>query len=580
MVVEGEGDSDDEEASTSESEAEEAIEGAPKAQDLHSMLRVALKSLVKLQKTGFIWDLQYKNRTYKDIEFIVYVPFVKCDTEEGDLLCGKYLVRTGNVAQLCRYCYCPTEEADNPAARYKMKTQKKIEKLVDKKDLDALKQISQQCIRNAFYPVRFHQANECGIHGATPSEMLHALLLGLFKYGRDIFFVYMGKTSKLSHDIDGLAKMYGKLLSRQSDRDKPHTNFNKGIRKGKLMAKQYRGVLLVMAAVLASTKGREMLKKKKNFGGEAGLKDWTLLVELLLEWEAYLNEKKMKRAHVQRLAKKHRFIMYIMTVVAKRTEGMGLKLMKFHAIVHLVTDMLLYGVPTEFDTGSNESHHKPTKQAAHLTQRNESTFHMQTAMRLVEFLAIELAMMEIDEDAKVWEYFQEWCTDSSDEEDTIVDPEPNLPEVKTGGTKLEVFFDADNNDEPTFRVLGKSKFIEKTRIMTTVIKFLTELQELVVDNTENNGIVIYTEHKRGKVLFRGHPNYRGSGPWKDWVVVDWDDYGKLPSRIWCFVKLEGMPKGRDALEYGGITLKDGVFAVVEVADFEKLETEKQKQEGF
>ena len=58
---------------------------------------------------------------------------------------------------------------------------------------------------------------------------------------------------------------------------------------GKLTAKEFRGVLLTVAAVLASKKGSELLKSKKTFGKEAGLKDWTLLVELLLEWEAYLN---------------------------------------------------------------------------------------------------------------------------------------------------------------------------------------------------------------------------------------------------------------------------------------------------
>ena len=48
----------------------------------------------------------------------------------------------------------------------------------------------------------------------------------------------------------------------------------------------------------------------------------------------------MKRSHVARLAKKHRYIMYIMLNVAKRSEGMGLKLMKFHAIIHMVENQL------------------------------------------------------------------------------------------------------------------------------------------------------------------------------------------------------------------------------------------------
>ena len=45
---------------------------------------------------------------------------------------------------------------------------------------------------------------------------------------------------------------------------------------------------------------------------------------------------------------------------------MGLKIMKFHAILHLLQDMLLFGTPSEMDTGSNESHHKPSKYAAKL----------------------------------------------------------------------------------------------------------------------------------------------------------------------------------------------------------------------
>ena len=180
----------------------------------------------------------------------------------------------------------------------------------------------------------------------------------------------------------------------------------KALKKGKLMAKQYRGVLLLMATVISSSLGRKLLMARKKFKKENGLRDWTLLVELLLEWEAYLCEKRMKRSHVTRLAKKHRYIMYIMLSVAKRSEGMGLKLMKFHAIVHMVEDILLYGVPSKFDTGSNESHHKPTKYAAKLTQRKEATFNYQTAKRMTEFMVLDLAMHEVNGGKVVWEYFQ------------------------------------------------------------------------------------------------------------------------------------------------------------------------------
>ena len=93
-----------------------------KAQDFHTMLEVVLKSYVTLQNKGFLWDLPYKGRIFKDIEFVFFTPFIKVDGEEADKLCGKFLSRTRNVAQLCRYCECPTDKSDDPLADYHLKT--------------------------------------------------------------------------------------------------------------------------------------------------------------------------------------------------------------------------------------------------------------------------------------------------------------------------------------------------------------------------------------------------------------------------------------------------------------------------
>ena len=596
-----ESDSDDNESASSDEE-----DAAVKAQDFHTMLSFALSSFVKLQETGFEWDKAAYGKIFSGIKFIPIVINVKCDTEEGDLNCGKYTVRTRNVKHVCRYCHCPTEQADDPNARHKFKTQHEIEKLVTNRNLVRLKQISQQYIKNAWYKVRFHLANDRGIHGACPSEMLHAILLGVFKYCRNIFFLHMGEESKLAEDINGLAQMYGKLLTHQADRDIPYTNFAKGIQRGKLMAKQYRGVLFVMAATIRSTLGRQLLMKKKRFGGEDGLRDWTLLVELLLEWEAYLCEKRMKRSHVQRLAKKHRFIMYIMRNVARRSKGMGLKIMKFHAIIHLVEDILLFGVPSEVDTGSNESHHKTTKVAAKLTQRKEVTFDSQTAKRMTEFMAIDLAMLEIELGRTVADYFRR-CNESasdasnSDADSAISDDlatkmegldvsrddtdsngsDTYVVESTLGGTQLEVCSDSEEEDETTFRVKGKSKFKDNSNWATEVILFLSELQELVLPYIHSKYLPIKTELVRGGVRFRGHPNFRGQGPWRDWAIIDWGTgWGRLPAHTWCFVDLQGMPIGNARLEFGGLALEDGAYAVVEAAAYDQIPDEDLKSDLF
>ena len=84
-----------------------------KSQDLHAMLDHILVGLVKLQKEGLKWDLIYDGRVFKDVEFVFFVPFIRCDTDEADKLCGSYTNRSLHVSQLCRYCECPTKKSDN-----------------------------------------------------------------------------------------------------------------------------------------------------------------------------------------------------------------------------------------------------------------------------------------------------------------------------------------------------------------------------------------------------------------------------------------------------------------------------------
>ena len=85
---------------------------------------------------------------------------------------------------------------------------------------------------------------------------------------------------------------------------------------------------------------------------------------------------------------------------------MGLRIMKFHAILHMANDIKLYGVPQEHDTGANESGHKVTKVAAKPTQKNMRTFEIQTARRLTEFMLIEWGIAEL-KGRRLWEYYGE-----------------------------------------------------------------------------------------------------------------------------------------------------------------------------
>ena len=250
-----------------------------------------------------------------DIHYQFFVPFLKVDGKEADMACGKYGNRS-NTQQICRKCHIPLAVCDDHMAKYRLKTVSEIQNLINNANLEGLRKLSQHYLKNAFYKVRFSMGIDYGIHGSCPAEMLHAFLLGTFKYTRDVFFEMVGKTSELAKEVNALSKVYGKLFCRQSDRTMPGTAFSKGIQTGKLMAKDFRGVLLIMAAICRSTKGRQLLRGRKMFTKHGVMDDWLLLLECMLEWESYLNEPRMMVKHVKRLRQKHRYIMYLMRRIA------------------------------------------------------------------------------------------------------------------------------------------------------------------------------------------------------------------------------------------------------------------------
>ncbi|MCA1806935.1 MAG: hypothetical protein LC687_03600, partial [Actinobacteria bacterium] len=124
------------------------------AADYHAILSVLLESLRKLIAQGMMFDVFFNGRLYKDCELVFFVPFVKCDGDEGDKLCGKYRSRGKRVAQLCRNCLCPNEETDNPNAKYKYKTEPMVKKLCEEDNDEKLQQLSQIKMKNAFHGIR------------------------------------------------------------------------------------------------------------------------------------------------------------------------------------------------------------------------------------------------------------------------------------------------------------------------------------------------------------------------------------------------------------------------------------------
>lgn len=77
------------------------------------------------------------------------------------------------------------------------------------------------------------------------------------------------------------------------------------------MANEFRGILLVIAAVLRSAEGLALLRKNKNFSDARDIENWGLLVKMVLEWEAFLREPEMSDQHIWAMKEKNRYITYL-----------------------------------------------------------------------------------------------------------------------------------------------------------------------------------------------------------------------------------------------------------------------------
>ena len=517
------------------------------AQDLHTMMDKLLVTYREVQEEGLDWDLCVGDKVYH-VHFVLYLALIKGDTQEHDKLCGKYTSRGKEIKHLCRYCLVPNEETDDPQVDYPRKTQSMIEALIEAEDKDALQNMSQQLIHNAMYKIRCAHLTKdheyFGVHGICPAEGLHYVQIGKYAYLRGEFFECIGKTSEVAKLFNAHARNVGVTLHRQSDRDKPRTMFSKGLMKGKVMAHEMRGVILVILASIRTSKGRNILmnnrgKAKNNFGTVKQLKDWCTLLQLWLQYEAWMNKEDGHRVHyVDLLKEKIRDLLQLEIDLAPRSKGMGNKLFNFHASLHVAQDILDHGSPNNTNTRPDEMNHKSSKKAAKHTQKIPEKFDYQIAARLHERHILNLARSEVDGNP-IWEYFSNKTIQDADilaNDDDLLsesnEDDGNSVAVQSdvkrqlGGTKVIFYFEDGNTTMPRYKVLGRGKNKQKFVLDEDLVSFLAE----ILEKSGLSSIKLYTEQVRENIIFRGSPHCFGR-PWRDWCIVRWNYDKKEESSV-------------------------------------------------
>jgi hypothetical protein len=204
-----------------------------------------------------------------------------------------------------------------------------------------------------------------------------------------------------------------------------------------------------------------------------------------------------------------------------RTDGNGLKLPKFHQLLHVPRYILKFGSPKNFNSGRCESHHiHLSKVPASTAQRRQDTFENQVGNRIADHMVINRAVS---------------CLQSKTEM-----PSPH----SLGGTSfLLCQLSADDVHVAIPKHHNAIPLMYSQPVLDGVGALLCPL-------FSNYRVPCYTEHRRGvsnELIFRGHPHYRGSS-WHDWAYFNWEvdehSTAQYPGKILFFCDLRDIAPGQ------------------------------------
>ena len=550
-------------------------DGAAKVQDYHAMLEVVLSDLRNLQKRGgFKWDLLHRGETMRVI-FKIPIMFIVGDTEGHDRLCGHFLCRTGGVKQLCRTCECPTAECNSSKVNYRKRKAAKLEEMAAKGDLEELKAMSQHPIINAFHSLDFMSAGGRGIHGACPGEILHLIYLGIFKYVLECFYHQLGKGTNVIGPLDDLVEKIGQSLKHQSDRNMPRTHFTKLSTCKNLMGHEFSGVLIVLLLLIHTNGFRQCLlgprRRPSTFLNLEEQLDWDSLLTSLLQWEQWLKQESISVAEVKKSALANRWLMRCIKICAPRLKGMGWNTVKFHLLTHIWEDMIMFGVPSNVDSGPGEKNHKENvKQPGGNTQKRQGQLAMQTATRYSENLLLKnlAGKYGTTKSHMAKQHMSKWNSGQKRGRRGI------------GGTRFSIGIRHDGNSGA-----GKAVYIWKTRGCMDHVKlpkrWLNALVEQCLPKLSSSHVDCFTEHKRGEHVFRAHPSYRNGSAWHDFVNVEWEVGTEgticcIPAQICCFIDLHNLA---EPIQFNDSYISEpGLYALVESMNMQEEEYEEVADE--
>ena len=410
-----------------------------KAIDYHLIMVELLADIHTIQSStsGVLWPLMYNKRFYM-IRLKPYQLCVLGDTPGLNAQAGKFKGPQGS--SICRYCDSPKNQMSDPWHRGRLVTQSDV--IGWQANPVLLQQHSYKKVDIAWNYMCFGGC-KYGIHGCIPGEIVHALQLGIMPRVVDGLFCTKADTvdqqkakakakSKLpvteesraslknvveeiskknkqddtkerikngafggqaGREVNYIAKRLGREGQHQSDRDMPSLNFSQGItNRSKTTASEQQGIMFLTNMILCSSYALKEGCIMDRITGDK-LDGYVNILELLLCFEEFLKTTRtdgIKRRDLPAIVYFVCVLLDSIKIVVDRQVGNGMDLIKFHLIVHMVTDDIpRFASPANISGSAGECQFKPNfKLPASTGQLRDTTFDQFLYIRKYQHMVI------------------------------------------------------------------------------------------------------------------------------------------------------------------------------------------------
>jgi len=224
--------------------------------------------------------------------------------------------------------------------------------------------------------------------------------------------------------------------------------------------------------------------------------------------------------------------------VFNRQHSAKMKLLKFHLMTHIPSDILKWGIPSAYNSATGESNHKMLKRRSKKTQRQVNLMEEQTGVRYVENLAISRTRQDMVNTGFVYQSVE--ARDLEDED----------TQTKFSGHSYYL------NSQGIYDITtsGSVAKLSEWHDMQQLDSIFTFVKEKILPHIDGDQIKISTKIRHKNVIYRGDPSFKKS-LWQDWAYCDWGEDGICPVQILLFLDLTCLKSENIAIN--GVILEAG-----------------------